>query len=171
MEPVRCTCCHPACTQGKVVLALLRSDVICEFPLREMLAFHRKTGAEGTILVTQVRTPILAREDHTGGLCMSWQTHACAWKHVQHSWREACWDGRRSPGAQCACTGHWQAPAGAARRQDAARLGRDYHLRVAFSVARCHSTEVARVRQQCTRGHSVVYVIPFDQGSSVTLTP
>lgn len=32
----------------------LRSDVICEFPLRDMLAFHRKTGAEGTILVTQV---------------------------------------------------------------------------------------------------------------------
>ncbi len=29
--------------------------MICEFPLRDMLAFHRKTGAEGTILVTQVR--------------------------------------------------------------------------------------------------------------------
>ena len=30
------------------------SDVICDFPLKEMLAFHKKTGAEGTILVTQV---------------------------------------------------------------------------------------------------------------------
>ena len=34
-----------------------RSDVICEFPLKEMLAFHKKTGAEGTILVTQVEEP------------------------------------------------------------------------------------------------------------------
>ena len=33
------------------------SDVICEFPLKEMLAFHKKTGAEGTILVTQVEEP------------------------------------------------------------------------------------------------------------------
>ena len=33
------------------------SDVICEFPLKEMLAFHKKTGAEGTILVTQVEDP------------------------------------------------------------------------------------------------------------------
>jgi mannose-1-phosphate guanylyltransferase len=34
-----------------------RSDVICDFPLREMLAFHKKAGAEGTILVTQARCP------------------------------------------------------------------------------------------------------------------
>ena len=33
------------------------SDVICDFPLKEMLAFHKKTGAEGTILVTQVEDP------------------------------------------------------------------------------------------------------------------
>lgn len=31
--------------------------MICEFPLKEMLAFHKKTGAEGTILVTQVEDP------------------------------------------------------------------------------------------------------------------
>ena len=36
------------------------SDVICEYPLREMLAFHKKNGAEGTILVTQVLSPCLA---------------------------------------------------------------------------------------------------------------
>jgi len=35
----------------------LCSDVICDFPLKEMLAFHKKTGAEGTILVTQVEDP------------------------------------------------------------------------------------------------------------------
>ena len=30
------------------------SDVICEFPLKEMLAFHKERGAEGTLLVTKV---------------------------------------------------------------------------------------------------------------------
>ena len=40
-------------------MLVCRSDVICEFPLREMLAFHKKTGAEGTILVTQVRPALL----------------------------------------------------------------------------------------------------------------
>ena len=34
---------------------VLNSDVICEFPLKAMLAFHKEKGAEGTILVTQVR--------------------------------------------------------------------------------------------------------------------
>ncbi len=33
---------------------VLNSDVICEFPLKDMLAFHKQKGAEGTILVTQV---------------------------------------------------------------------------------------------------------------------
>ena len=30
--------------------------MICDFPLKEMLAFHKAKGAEGTILVTQART-------------------------------------------------------------------------------------------------------------------
>lgn len=33
------------------------SDVICEFPLKEMLAFHKENNAEGTILVTRVEDP------------------------------------------------------------------------------------------------------------------
>ncbi|PFH33200.1 GDP-D-mannose pyrophosphorylase [Besnoitia besnoiti] len=33
------------------------SDVICPFPLKEMLAFHKARGAEGTILVTEVENP------------------------------------------------------------------------------------------------------------------
>ena len=33
---------------------VLNSDVICEFPLKDMLAFHKERQAEGTILVTQV---------------------------------------------------------------------------------------------------------------------
>ena len=36
--------------------AARRSDVICDFPLKEMLAYHKSKGAEGTILVTQART-------------------------------------------------------------------------------------------------------------------
>ncbi|KAK9848566.1 hypothetical protein WJX84_006534 [Apatococcus fuscideae] len=35
----------------------LCSDVICEFPLRDMLKFHQSQKAEGTILVTKVDDP------------------------------------------------------------------------------------------------------------------
>lgn len=34
---------------------VLNSDVVCEYPLKEMLEFHRARGAESTILVTKVR--------------------------------------------------------------------------------------------------------------------
>ena len=50
-------CMHSLPTLVALWLLSACSDVICEFPLREMLAFHRKTGAEGTILVTQARPP------------------------------------------------------------------------------------------------------------------
>lgn len=36
---------------------VLNSDVICEYPLREMMEFHRARGAEATILVTKVEDP------------------------------------------------------------------------------------------------------------------
>ncbi|GAB4814853.1 hypothetical protein N2152v2_001899 [Parachlorella kessleri] len=36
---------------------VLNSDVICEYPLREMMEFHKSRGAEGTILVTKVEDP------------------------------------------------------------------------------------------------------------------
>ena len=36
---------------------VLNSDVICEYPLAQMMAFHLKTGAEATILVTKVTEP------------------------------------------------------------------------------------------------------------------
>jgi len=36
---------------------MFNSDVICEFPLAEMLAFHRKHGGEGTVMVTPVKDP------------------------------------------------------------------------------------------------------------------
>lgn len=49
---------------------VLNSDVICEFPLKAMLAFHKEKKAEGTILVTQVyhalhqdrRDPVIAMQ-------------------------------------------------------------------------------------------------------------
>lgn len=34
---------------------VLNSDVICEYPLREALAFHKEKNAEATILLTKVR--------------------------------------------------------------------------------------------------------------------
>lgn len=36
------------------------SDVICNFPLKDMLAYHKKKGAEGTILVTKVHSSATA---------------------------------------------------------------------------------------------------------------
>jgi mannose-1-phosphate guanylyltransferase len=36
---------------------VLNSDIICDFPFEEMIAFHKKHGAEGTILVTKVEEP------------------------------------------------------------------------------------------------------------------
>lgn len=36
---------------------VLNSDVICKFPFKEMLEFHRRHGAEGTIVVTKVEEP------------------------------------------------------------------------------------------------------------------
>lgn len=36
---------------------LMNSDVICEFPLREMIQQHKDTGAEATLLVTKVEDP------------------------------------------------------------------------------------------------------------------
>jgi mannose-1-phosphate guanylyltransferase len=36
---------------------VFNSDVTCEYPLRELLAFHRSHGHEGTIMVTKVDEP------------------------------------------------------------------------------------------------------------------
>jgi len=36
---------------------VLNSDVICDFPFREMVEFHKKNGQEGTIVVTKVEEP------------------------------------------------------------------------------------------------------------------
>jgi len=47
---------------------VLNSDVICEFPFADLLAFHNAHGAEGTIMVTKVEEPskygvVVAQED------------------------------------------------------------------------------------------------------------
>jgi len=36
---------------------VLNSDVICPFPFKDLLAFHKKHGGEGTIMVTKVEEP------------------------------------------------------------------------------------------------------------------
>jgi mannose-1-phosphate guanylyltransferase len=36
---------------------VLNSDVICEFPFHDLIAFHKNHGKEGTILVTKVEEP------------------------------------------------------------------------------------------------------------------
>lgn len=47
---------------------VLNSDVICEFPFSDLLAFHKAHGAEGTIMVTKVEEPskygvVVSQED------------------------------------------------------------------------------------------------------------
>lgn len=36
---------------------VLNSDIICDFPFKEMIAFHKNHGKEGTIAVTKVEEP------------------------------------------------------------------------------------------------------------------
>jgi len=36
---------------------VLNSDITCEYPLKELLAFHKAHGKEGTIMVTKVEEP------------------------------------------------------------------------------------------------------------------
>merc|ERR1711881_93230 len=49
---------------------VLNSDVICNFPFREMVQFHRNHGREGTIVVTKVEEPskygVVVYEPNTG---------------------------------------------------------------------------------------------------------
>lgn len=40
--------------KGNEPFFVLNSDIICEFPLREMIEFHMNHGHEGTIAVTKV---------------------------------------------------------------------------------------------------------------------
>jgi len=49
---------------------VLNSDVICEYPLREALAFHKEKNAEATILLTKVEEPskygVVVLDENTG---------------------------------------------------------------------------------------------------------
>jgi len=44
-------------TQDNEPFFMFNSDVICDFPLADTLAFHKAHGGEGTILVTEVQDP------------------------------------------------------------------------------------------------------------------
>jgi mannose-1-phosphate guanylyltransferase len=48
---------YNALTADNAPFFMFNSDVICDFPLAEMLAFHRNHGGEGTIMVTEVADP------------------------------------------------------------------------------------------------------------------
>ncbi|KAJ5076281.1 mannose-1-phosphate guanyltransferase beta [Anaeramoeba ignava] len=54
-------------TDPNTPMFMLNSDVICEFPLKEMLEFHKNHKKQGTILVTQVQDPskygVIVHED------------------------------------------------------------------------------------------------------------
>lgn len=43
--------------ESKNPFYVLNSDIICEFPFKEMFAFHKHHGGEGTIVVTKVEEP------------------------------------------------------------------------------------------------------------------
>eukprot|EP00211_Chloroparvula_japonica_P005643 CAMPEP_0119121090 /NCGR_PEP_ID=MMETSP1310-20130426/1867_1 /TAXON_ID=464262 /ORGANISM="Genus nov. species nov., Strain RCC2339" /LENGTH=359 /DNA_ID=CAMNT_0007110629 /DNA_START=181 /DNA_END=1260 /DNA_ORIENTATION=+ len=44
-------------TQDDEPFFVLNSDVMCTYPLKELLAFHKSHGSEGTIFVTKVEDP------------------------------------------------------------------------------------------------------------------
>jgi mannose-1-phosphate guanylyltransferase len=44
---------------------VLNSDVICVYPLSDMMAFHKRKGAEATVLVTKV-SPAACLKTHPG---------------------------------------------------------------------------------------------------------
>uniref|UniRef100_A0A8R1HJP2 mannose-1-phosphate guanylyltransferase n=1 Tax=Caenorhabditis japonica TaxID=281687 RepID=A0A8R1HJP2_CAEJA len=43
--------------EGEAPFFVLNSDVICDFPFKQMVEFHKKHGREGTIAVTKVEEP------------------------------------------------------------------------------------------------------------------
>jgi mannose-1-phosphate guanylyltransferase len=50
------------------LIFVFNSDVICEFPLKKLVEFHKNHGKEGTIIVTTVEDPtkygvVISKED------------------------------------------------------------------------------------------------------------
>ena len=56
--------------QGTEPFFVLNSDVVCDYPFTEMIAFHKKHGSEGTIAVTKVEEPskygVVVFEENSG---------------------------------------------------------------------------------------------------------
>jgi mannose-1-phosphate guanylyltransferase len=42
---------------GNETFFVLNSDIICKFPFKELIKFHKNHGKEGTIMVTKVLEP------------------------------------------------------------------------------------------------------------------
>ncbi|KAH3767438.1 GDPmannose pyrophosphorylase [Pelomyxa schiedti] len=63
--------CRESLTATNDPFFVMNSDITCEFPLADMLAFHKRHGHEGTILVTKVEDPTkygVVVFEETGGL-------------------------------------------------------------------------------------------------------
>lgn len=49
---------------------VLNSDIICEYPFKDLIAFHKSHGCEGTIVVTKVEEPskygVVIYDEETG---------------------------------------------------------------------------------------------------------
>lgn len=43
---------------------VLNSDVICDFPFKDLLQFHRNHGKEGTIVVSQTESAKLDKKEN-----------------------------------------------------------------------------------------------------------
>jgi mannose-1-phosphate guanylyltransferase len=55
--PLKLAESHLAADNPEGLFFVCNSDVICDFPLKKMLDFHKSHGAEGTILLTTVEDP------------------------------------------------------------------------------------------------------------------
>lgn len=58
---------------------VLNSDVVCPYPMKDMLDFHTARGAEATVLVTKVDDP--SKYGEQGGNC---------WCACKQQWQRRC---------------------------------------------------------------------------------
>ena len=62
---------------------VMNSDVICAYPLADMMAFHKRNNAEATLLVTKVRRHRVQRHrPHTLACTPAGQSHEPAAEHA-----------------------------------------------------------------------------------------
>mmetsp|Transcript_18877 Transcript_18877/g.13698 ORF Transcript_18877/g.13698 Transcript_18877/m.13698 type:complete len:94 (+) Transcript_18877:175-456(+) len=55
--PLRLAAAHIKEDNPDGLFFVFNSDIICEYPLKDMVAFHKQHGREGTLVVTTVQDP------------------------------------------------------------------------------------------------------------------